>query len=215
MFSKPFYDVRNNLITKNYEKNILKLLFTCAMLPALEIIPNRRKKLGLTQSQLANMAGVSQSYIAKLESGNIEPSYVKVKAIFESLDKMERKKEVQASEVMNRKIVVLEASSTINEAVEKMREYGYSQLPIMEKDKPIGGISERIVLERIVNNIEDVNPNSLKVRDIMEESFPQVAEDAPLTLLSSLLKYYPAVLVQNKGKVVGIITKSDILGTIN
>jgi len=184
------------------------------MLPALEIIPNRRRKLGLTQSQLANMAGVSQSYIAKLEAGKIEPSYMKVKAIFESLDKLERKKEVQASEIMNKNIVGINASSTINEAVEKMRDHGYSQLPVMEGDKPIGGLSERTVLEKILNPSDEINPSSLKVREIMEESFPQVADDAPLTLLSSLLKYYPAVLVQNKGKIVGIITKADLLGTL-
>ena len=41
------------------------------MLPALEIIPKRRRKLGLTQSQLAELAGVSQSYIAKLEAGTL------------------------------------------------------------------------------------------------------------------------------------------------
>ena len=185
------------------------------MLPALEIIPNRRRKLGLTQSQLANMAGVSQSYIAKLEAGKIEPSYIKVKAIFESLDKLERKKEVQASEIMNKNIVGIDASSTINEAVEKMRDHGYSQLPVMEGDKPIGGLSERTVLEKILNPSDEINPSSLKVREIMEESFPQVADDAPLTLLSSLLKYYPAVLVQNKGNIVGIITKADLLGTLS
>ena len=185
------------------------------MLPALEIIPNRRRKLGLTQSQLANMAGVSQSYIAKLEAGKIEPSYMKVKAIFESLDKLERKKEVQASEIMNKNIVGIDASSTINEAVEKMRDHGYSQLPVMEGDKPIGGLSERTVLEKILNPSDEINPSSLKVREIMEESFPQVADDAPLTLLSSLLKYYPAVLVQNKGNIVGIITKADLLGTLS
>lgn len=184
------------------------------MLPSLEIIPNRRRKLGLTQSQLANMAGVSQSYIAKLEAGKIEPSYLKVKAIFESLDKLERKKEVQASEIMNRDIVGINSSSTINEAVDRMREHGYSQLPVMEGGKPIGGLSERTVLEKILNPSEDVNPSSARVREIMEESFPQVAEDAPLTLISSLLKYYPAILVQNKGELVGIITKADLLGTL-
>lgn len=42
-----------------------------------------------------------------------------------------------------------------------------------------------------------------------------VAEDAPLSLLSNLLKYYPAVLVQRKGVVVGIITKADLLGVFS
>ena len=52
------------------------------------------------------------------------------------------------------------------------------------------------------------------VKEVMEESFPQVSDDAPLSLLSSLLKYYPAVLVQRRGEIVGIITKADLLGAI-
>jgi predicted transcriptional regulator len=45
----------------------------------------------------------------------------------------------------------------------------------------------------------------------MEEAFPQVDEDAPLSLISGLLQVYSAVLVSKKGTVVGIITKADLL----
>ena len=48
-------------------------------------------------------------------------------------------------------------------------------------------------------------------KEIMEEAFPQVGEDAPLSVVSSLLQYYPAVLVSRRGKVCGIITKADLL----
>jgi predicted transcriptional regulator len=84
------------------------------MLPALEIIPERRRKLGLTQSQLAELAGVSQSYIAKLEAGNIEPSYVKVKALFEALDRLEQEKQVSAGQIMNRSVVGIQKGMHIS-----------------------------------------------------------------------------------------------------
>jgi predicted transcriptional regulator len=48
----------------------------------------------------------------------------------------------------------------------------------------------------------------------MEDAFPQVGEDAPLSLISSLLQTYSAVLVARKGAVVGIITKADLLRII-
>jgi predicted transcriptional regulator len=185
------------------------------MLPSLEIIPDRRRKLGLTQNQLANMGGVSQSYIAKLEAGKIEPSYMKVKAILEALDKLERKKEVSAAEIMNIDIIGVQASANIHEAVEIMRRNGFSQLPVMDGDKPIGGVSERTLLDQILNPTEHMNPAEIIVKEIMDESFPQVAEDAPLSLLTSLLKFYPAVLVQKKGKIIGIVTKADLLGTLS
>ncbi len=182
------------------------------MLPAIDIIPNRRRKLGLTQSQLADMAGVSQSYIAKLEAGKIEPSYLKVKAIFEALDKMERKKEVTAGEVMTTDIISIQKNATVHETIELMRRNGYSQLPVMDGDKPVGGISERTLLDQILYNEDGIPASRKVVEDIMEESWPTVAEDAPISLLSNLLKYYQAILVQRHGQIIGLVTKADLLG---
>src|SRR4030042_1269088 len=184
------------------------------MLPAIDMIPDRRRKLGLTQNQLADLAGVSQSYIAKLEAGKIEPSYLKVKAIFEALDKIERRKEVSAAEIMTADVISVQANASIQEAVETMRRHGFSQLPVMDGDKHGGGVSERTLLDQVLYPEDDTPPGRKRVREIMEEGFPQVSEDAPLSLLSSLLKYYPAVLVQKKGRVMGIVTKADLLGTI-
>jgi len=186
-----------------------------AMLPAIDIIPDRRRKLGLTQNQLADMAGVSQSYIAKLEAGKIEPSYLKVRAIFEALDGVERRKEVSAGEMMTKEVVSVEADAHIHEAVEAMRKHGFSQLPVTVDGKPVGGVSERTLLDQVLYPDDDKPPGMRQVREVMEESFPQVSDDAPLSLLSSLLKYYPAVLVQRKGEIVGIITKADLLGAIS
>ncbi|MBI2647565.1 helix-turn-helix domain-containing protein, partial [Candidatus Woesearchaeota archaeon] len=54
-----------------------------------------RKKLELTQTQLANRAGVSQSLIAKVESGRIDPTYSKTKKIFSALSELEKKEEIK------------------------------------------------------------------------------------------------------------------------
>lgn len=185
------------------------------MLPAIDIIPDRRRKLGLTQNQLADMAGVSQSYIAKLEAGKIEPSYLKVKSIFEALDKMERKAEVTASEIMTKEIVSIHMDATVHETIEIMRRNGYSQLPVTDGDKPVGGISERTLLDQILYNDDGIPASRKVVGDIMEESWPTVAEDAPISLLSNLLKYYQAIIVQRQGKTVGIVTKADLLGVFS
>ncbi len=58
------------------------------MLPPIEEIANKRRLLGLKQAQLAKAAGVSQSLIAKLESGKIDSSYMKVKTIFDTLERL-------------------------------------------------------------------------------------------------------------------------------
>jgi len=70
------------------------------MFPTLEDIAKRRRQLGLKQSELAKMAGVSQSLIAKLESGTIDSSYTKVKTIFDVLERLEAKTKIQERKVV-------------------------------------------------------------------------------------------------------------------
>jgi predicted transcriptional regulator len=48
----------------------------------------------------------------------------------------------------------------------------------------------------------------------MDEAFPSVNEETPLSMVSTLLQYSPAVLVTKRGHVQGIITKADLLKVI-
>ncbi|HKS59574.1 MAG TPA: helix-turn-helix domain-containing protein, partial [Thermoplasmata archaeon] len=63
------------------------------MLPALDEIPRLRRALGLSQTKLASLAGVSQSAIAKIERGQTHPSYEVVKRLLECLEAQRRQKE--------------------------------------------------------------------------------------------------------------------------
>jgi len=49
----------------------------------------------------------------------------------------------------------------------------------------------------------------------MEEAFPIVKEDEGLPVILTLLQSNHAVLVSKKGKIVGIITKADLLKATN
>ena len=53
---------------------------------SLALIGKLRRQLGLTQKELARKAGVSQSLIAKVESGLIDPAYSKVVQLFQALE---------------------------------------------------------------------------------------------------------------------------------
>jgi predicted transcriptional regulator len=53
--------------------------------------------------------------------------------------------------------------------------------------------------------------SGLTISEVMDDAFPQVGEKAPLSLVSSLLQVYPAALVSRRGKVIGILTKADLL----
>ena len=181
------------------------------MLPSLEEVGKRRRIVGLTQQKLAMLAGVSQSLIAKLESRKIDPSYTKVKAIFDALERLQTETEVLAHEVLHNKVIGVQKSDPVSKAVQTMADHGYSQLPVFDGEHSVGSISEKTIIGKVSAGKNVSQISKLPVGDVMEEAFPQVGEDAPLPLISNLLQVYPAVLITTKGKVVGIVTKADLL----
>ena len=181
------------------------------MLPSIDEVSKKRRIMGLTQQKLARIAGVSQSLIAKLESQKIDPSYTKVKAIFDVLERLQTETEVRADQMLHNEVVGVQKSAMVSKAVQTMAEYGYSQLPVFDGVHAVGSISEKTIIGKVSAGKDLSQVSKLSVDDVMEEAFPQVGEDAPLPLISSLLQVYSAVLISAKGKVVGIVTKADLL----
>jgi len=181
------------------------------MLHSIDEISRKRRMLRLTQKQLADLAGVSQSLIAKVEAGKIDPAYTKVKAIFDALEQLETPTYLHAKEILHREIVGVQKNAPVSEAVRLMWKHGYSQLPVFDGEHSVGSISEKTILGQVIAGKELNQLSTLLIRDIMNEAFPQVGENAPLSLISDLLQVYPAVLVSKKGKVAGIVTKADLL----
>lgn len=181
------------------------------MLPSLDEVLKRRRILGLKQNELAKLAGVSQSLIAKLESRKIDPSYTKGKSIFDVLESLEIKRDVYVKQILHEKVVSIQGSDKISKAVQLMREYGYSQLPVFHGERVIGSISEKTILGQILSGKDLIQMSALTISEVMDDAFPQVGENAPLSLVSSLLQVYPAALVSRRGKVIGILTKADLL----
>jgi predicted transcriptional regulator len=167
--------------------------------------------LGLTQKHLADLAGVSQSLIAKMEAGKIDPAYRKVKAIFDALERLETPTDLHAKEILHHDIVGVQRNAPVSEAVQLMRKHGYSQLPVFDGEHPVGSISEKTILGQVIAGKDLSQVSALLIREVMNETFPQVGENAPLSLISDLLQVYSAVLVHRKDKIAGIVTKADLL----
>ena len=181
------------------------------MFPSLEDIGKKRRQLGLKQAELAKMAGVSQSLIAKLESGKIDSSYTKVKTIFDVLERLEAKMKIQGGRVFNNKVLGVQKSEPVSKVVRLMKDYGYSQIPVFDGKQSVGSISEKTILRQILDGKDLTQVSALPTGEIMEEAFPQVSEEAPLSLISSLLQTYSAVLMSKRGRVTSIVTKADLL----
>ena len=181
------------------------------MLPSVNEITIRRKKLGLTQKRLADMAGVSQSLIAKIESGRIDPAYTRMKAILTALEQQETRTDLRAKEILQSKVISVQKDVPVSDAVRLMMKHGYSQLPVCDGEHAVGSISEKTISSKVLEGKDLKELSTIPIKDVMDEAFPQVGEDAPLSLISRLLQVYPAVLVSKKGSAIGILTKADLL----
>jgi predicted transcriptional regulator len=179
------------------------------MLYELEKIKQTRQKLGLTQTQLASLAQVSQSLITKIERGTVEPSFSIAKKIFTVLEEQlaHTQKEILAKDVCTKNIIVIKSESTSNNAMSLMKKHAISQMPVIKEKIIVGSISEVTFIKKY----DRLKNQGLSVEDIMDEPFPTVPETMTITLIRDILKLYPAVLTLKQGKPTGIITKADLL----
>ncbi|MBN2067027.1 MAG: CBS domain-containing protein [Candidatus Diapherotrites archaeon] len=180
------------------------------MLPDLREIKQRRVAAGLTQSSLSEISSVSQSLIAKIEAGKIEPSYAKAKRLFDCLTQLHAKQEKLVKDAMTRPVVSVEESESLKSAIRALEKHGLSQLPVLSKEKPVGSITERGILGKI-NSSPGLEIERARVEEAMEEALPTIQENTPVSVASQLLSFNSAVLVVKKGKIAGILTKSDLL----
>ncbi|KAA8922317.1 CBS domain-containing protein [Thermoplasma sp.] len=188
------------------------------MMPNIEELRKMRKNLGISQKDLAKVTGVSQSYIARLEKGTINPTYSKIKAIYEYLTKSSERASTMVltcDRIMTKNVVVCRSDDSILNALNIMRDKGFSQLPVVnEENKVIGTITENNINDMLLKGMSVDSLRGLTVRRVMSDVLPQVDRNTPVNIIYQLLKYSNAVLVIEAGNLVGIITKADILKTV-
>ena len=181
------------------------------MMPSLSSIKERRKRLGWTQKELAKRSGVSQSAIAKIERGKMEPSYSMAMKIFNALDEGEREKYEgkKAKDLMNTDVIFLSPKDRVKKARELMKEHGISQIPIVDKGKVVGMITENDILEGYEKHGAGIV--DLFVEDVMGPPPIAVRKDTRMDAVVELLREEQALLVVEDDKLVGIITRADIV----
>ncbi len=188
------------------------------MLPSIEELRKMRKSLGISQKELARISGVSQSYIARLEKGEINPAYDKVRKIFEYLNSSgnrAREIDIKAELIMTKDVVTCEMNDSIISALNKMRERGFSQIPVTTSDRRIiGTITESDINDMLIKGTSIDSLKHLIVRKVMGGVLPQLDRESPISMIYPLLKYSNAVLIVDGTELRGIITKADVLKAV-
>ena len=178
--------------------------------PSLIHIKTLRKRYHLNQKQLAEKAQVSQSLIAKIEAGKVDPSFTKAQQIFQALEELRQKEEIKAGQVMNTKMVFAKPTDSIKDLIKIIKTKGISQVPVRQQGKILGLVSESAILATIGEHPEKAS--SLKAAEVMEEAPPIVSAQTGLRTVVELLKNHPLILVAEKGEIKGVISKTDVLG---
>jgi predicted transcriptional regulator len=92
-----------------------------------------------------------------------------------------------------------------------MEENDFSQLPVMDNGIQVGSISEARLVSEITSEKDFTKISNKPVEGVMNDGFPTVSKNLDVATVSKFVEANPAVLVVDKGKVVGIITKADII----
>ena len=105
-------------------------------------------------------------------------------------------------------------NETIAEAVHILREYGVSQMPVVRAEPPVmaaevaGSVSERVLLDALyAGKAKLVDP----VEDHMSGPLPTVGASVPVGEAVAALENADALLVQEDGRPIGVLTRQDLL----
>jgi len=109
-------------------------------------------------------------------------------------------------------------TETVREAIDILREYGVSQLPVVRAEPPItagevvGSVSERGLLDALFAGSASLAD---KLESHMSAPLPVVGSGEPVSLAVAQLRDADALLVHIDGKPAGVLTRQDLLGHLS
>jgi predicted transcriptional regulator len=104
--------------------------------------------------------------------------------------------------------VTVAPTDLVAAALAKMNEMGLTQIPVMVDGKSVGSLRENHLLSKV---FADRDLLEAPVSKIMDKGFPTVDVDADVNVVSRKLRTNPAVLIEEYGRITGIITRHDVL----
>jgi cystathionine beta-synthase len=106
-------------------------------------------------------------------------------------------------------------NETVREAIDILREYGVSQLPVVRAEPPVtagevvGSVDEKTLLDALFAGRATLAD---RVERHMSPPLPIIGSGEPVTAAVGALGSADALLVHVDGKPAGVITRQDVLG---
>lgn len=107
-------------------------------------------------------------------------------------------------------LISVQVADSVKAALALMESHNISQLPVMEGTRVAGAVSEGGLLGRA---LKDPSILSKPCRDVMEPPFPRAsADESAQRAIDLLAKGSSAIVVEESGAPVGILTRFDVVG---
>jgi cystathionine beta-synthase len=106
------------------------------------------------------------------------------------------------------RLVSVAPETTVGEALDLMNSNGLSQVPVLDDGSSVGSVRDNRVMAQLLDNRELLQA---PVTQVMDAPFPVVNENVEVARAKQYLKASPAVLVEEYGRIVGIVTRHDVL----
>jgi len=90
----------------------------------------------------------------------------------------------------------------------RLRNAGFSQLPVMDEGRLVGVVTEDAVIQFVFGQPELMNS---PVKDAMQTAFIKLEKDTSINNLVAMLSVQPYAAVMDGDEFVGLITRSDVL----
>ncbi len=106
-------------------------------------------------------------------------------------------------------LVSVAPAAAVRQALTLMSTWGVSQIPVLEAGQCVGSLTENTLMTRAL-----AQPSLLDrpVRELMDAAFPVVDALTPTERLAPILtRESPAALIQKDGKLIGIVSRYDVL----
>ena len=109
-------------------------------------------------------------------------------------------------------------SETVRDAIEILREYGVSQMPVVGAEPPVmagevaGSVTERDLLSAVFEGRAALADS---VAQHMSDPFPLIGAGETVSDATKALGESDALMVVEEGKPVGVITRHDLLGFLS
>jgi cystathionine beta-synthase len=112
-------------------------------------------------------------------------------------------------------LVHVHPDETVATAIAILREYGVSQMPVVQEEPPVmaaevvGSVIERELLDAVFNDRAALDA---PLRDHMSRPLPMVGSGESVGAAMGALEKADAAVVLIDGKPTGIVTRQDVLG---